>query len=87
MQTWNANESIGEMSSVVTAGGIKNYFLKIRILRKISAKYNYEINTHPGRAIFMTIFNFLLRGRFLFHDNSVRDLIIMDRNGFNCVQD
>ena len=31
MQTWNGNESIEEMSSVVTAGGIKNYFLKIRI--------------------------------------------------------
>ena len=31
MQTWNANESMEEMSSVVTAGGIRKYFLKIRI--------------------------------------------------------
>ena len=31
MQTWNADESMEEMSSVVTAGGVKNYFLKIRI--------------------------------------------------------
>lgn len=64
-------------------GELKIIFLKF----EFREKYNYEINTHPGRAIFMTIFNFLLRGRFLFHDNSVRGLIIMGRNGFNCVQD
>ena len=28
MQTWNTNESSEEMSSVVTAGGIKDYFFK-----------------------------------------------------------
>ena len=34
MQTWNANESIEEMSSVVTAGELKIIFLKFEFREK-----------------------------------------------------